>query len=175
MLWSCISKLFIGHFKYLKYNGFLSFVLRKLNETNTFFLCLVVRDGDYTLEGAVSPIINLSLQLKLLPIEWNNNYKNQLKKPCKWHGLHQRRYGWTEMKEFKMDCDCYYDFWKFVSLTVFQSSFCNVWYNAWETYLFELKWRLAICKSFLWRISVMQTLKTRKDGLGVSGENFFSP
>ena len=65
----CISKLFTGHFKYLKYNGFLSFVLRKLNETNTFFLCLVVTDGDYTLEGAVSPIINLSLQSKLLPTE----------------------------------------------------------------------------------------------------------
>ena len=48
---------------------FLSFVSRKLNETNTFFLCLVVRDGDYTLEGAVSPIINLSLQSKLLPTE----------------------------------------------------------------------------------------------------------
>ena len=72
-----------------------------------------------------------------------------------------------------MDCDCNYDFWKFVSLTVFQSSFCNVWYNSWETYLFELKQRLAICKSFLWRISVKQTLKTRKDGLGVSGENLF--
>jgi len=39
----------MGHFKYLKYNGFFSFVLRKLNETNTSFLCLVVRDVDHTL------------------------------------------------------------------------------------------------------------------------------
>ena len=59
----------IGHFKYLKYNGFLNFVLRKLNETNTSFLYLVVRDGDYPLEEAVPSIINLSLQLELLPIE----------------------------------------------------------------------------------------------------------
>ena len=39
----------MGHLEYLKYNGFLSFVLRKLNERHTSFLCLVVRDVDYTL------------------------------------------------------------------------------------------------------------------------------
>ena len=62
-------------------------------------------------EGAVSPIINLSLQSKLL--EWKIIIKTSVKKkPCKWHGLHQRRYGWTDFKEFKMDCDCNYDFWK---------------------------------------------------------------
>ena len=156
---SCAEKVCYDH----AYPKNLWVILNISNITDFWVLCWENSKSEMLTSlfgGAVSPIINLSLQSKLL--EWNNNYKNQFKKkPCKWHGLRQRRYGWTDFKEFKMDCDFNYDlkkkwivivimiFENFVSLTVFQSSFLNVWCNAWETYLFDLKQQLAIWKSFL--------------------------
>ena len=68
----------MGHLKYLKYNGFLSFVLRKLNETNSSFLCLVVRDVDYTLRR--SCVTNYKFITSVKTAWVKNNYKNQCKK-----------------------------------------------------------------------------------------------
>ena len=55
----------------------------------------------------------------------------------KWHNEYKWSHRWTNLKKIETDCSC--GFWNLVSLTVFKFIFvvCNVWYNAWETYLFD--------------------------------------
>ena len=109
-------------------------------------------------------------------IERNNNYyKNQLKRKTCLNDIVYTKEGTDgqilRSSKWIVIVNCNYDFWKFVSLTVFQISFCNV-NNAWQTYLSDLKqWFRHLQVISLLRISVTRTLKTRKDGLGVSGEN----
>lgn len=100
-------------------------------------------------------------------IEWNNNYdKNQSKRKTYLNDIVYTKEG-TDGQILRSSkwIVIVFTFWKFVSRTVFQISFGNVWYNAWQTYLFDWKqWFCHLQVISLLRISVTQTLKTRKDG-----------
>ena len=73
-------------------------------------------------------------------IEWYIKVTIQnVKRRYTLHSKYKYRHGWTNFKKIETDCD--WGFWKRVSLTSFQSFFvaCNVCYNAWESYLLDVK------------------------------------
>ena len=75
-------------------------------------------------------------------VSWElSNFKHWKLSPNWVNSIYKTRHGWTNLKKIKRDCNK--GFWQLVNLTIFQSPFLlfvtYVWYNDWETYLFEMK------------------------------------